>query len=81
MMDIQGIGKLLVIIGISLIIIGSGLFLLGRLPFLNSFGSLPGDIRIQTENFSCFIPLTSMILFSILLTVIVNLAIRLFSRL
>lgn len=36
------------------------------------FGNLPGDIRIEGENTKVFIPLTSMILVSILLSVAVR---------
>lgn len=37
------------------------------------FGSLPGDIRIEGENSRVFIPITSMIVLSVILTVVVNL--------
>jgi hypothetical protein len=40
---------------------------------LHWIGRLPGDIRIERENFRFYFPLATMILFSILLTVIVNL--------
>jgi hypothetical protein len=40
---------------------------------LGWFGRLPGDIRIESGNSRVFIPITSMILLSILLTIIVNL--------
>ena len=39
---------------------------------LKWLGNLPGDLRIDKENFKIFIPFTSMILISILLTIIVN---------
>ena len=37
------------------------------------FGHLPGDIRIENENSTVFIPITSMIVVSIGLTLVVNL--------
>ncbi|MFP3881851.1 MAG: DUF2905 domain-containing protein [Actinomycetota bacterium] len=37
------------------------------------FGHLPGDIRFEGENSRVFIPITSMIVVSIALTLIVNL--------
>lgn len=40
---------------------------------LNWVGRLPGDIRIEKENVRFYFPITTMILFSVLLTVIVNL--------
>jgi hypothetical protein len=62
-------GKLLIIIGSVLIIIGLLLHFGIRIPL----GSLPGDIKIERENFSFYFPLTSSILVSILLTLIVYL--------
>jgi len=43
-------------------------------PWLFSwFGRLPGDIRIETERTRIFIPITSMVLISAVITVVVNL--------
>jgi len=42
------------------------------------FGRLPGDIRYESESTRVFVPITSMILLSILLTALLNLARRLF---
>ena len=64
-------GKGIIIAGIALVIIGA---LVHYAPWaFNWFGKLPGDIRIQGEKGNVFIPLTSTILLSILLTIIVNL--------
>lgn len=42
-------------------------------PWLvNWFGKLPGDIYIENANSRVFIPITSMILISLLLTLIAN---------
>jgi H+/Cl- antiporter ClcA len=66
----NNMARWLIIAGIVLIIIGLILWLA---PWLvNWFGKLPGDIRIEKENSKVFIPITSMILISILLTIIVN---------
>jgi hypothetical protein len=43
---------------------------------INWFGKLPGDIRIQNENSVIFIPITSMIVMSLLLTLLANLFFR-----
>lgn len=37
------------------------------------FGNLPGDIRMRGENSRVFIPVTSMIVVSIVLTLVANL--------
>jgi hypothetical protein len=60
-------GKLLIIVG--LVLLAAGLFFTwgGKIPFL---GKLPGDIRIERENFSFFFPLTTCILISLLISLI-----------
>ncbi len=66
----QSIGRLLVVSGIILIVIGV-IFLFGdKIPWL---GKLPGDITIKRENFTLHIPIVTMLILSILLTVILNL--------
>ncbi len=64
--------------GTLLMLIGSGIVVLGALvrfaPGLFSwFGNLPGDIRAEGESSSVFIPITSMIVVSVIATIIVNL--------
>ena len=76
-MDFQQTGKLLLLLGVGIIVLGGLFLLLGKVPFL---GNLPGDIRIQTRNFSCFVPLASMLLISIILTVVLNIVLRLLNR-
>ena len=36
------------------------------------FGNLPGDIRMEGENSSVFIPITSMIVISVVATILFN---------
>lgn len=79
-MDLQSIGRFLLFVGIGLAALGGVLMLAGRLPFLSNLGNLPGDIRIQGEGFSCLIPVVSMILVSVILTVLFNIVIRLINR-
>ena len=70
----MAIGKLLATIGVILLVIG---LIINYAPWLISwFGKLPGDIRIEDENKSVFIPITSMFLVSIILTIIINLFFR-----
>jgi hypothetical protein len=73
-LDLQTLGKYLIVLAAALAIVG-GLFLVGgRL----GLGSLPGDIRIQREGFSCFVPIVSSIILSIVLTLLLNLLLRWF---
>ena len=68
------IGKLLIIVGSMVLVIG---LLLSYAPWLiNWFGKLPGDIHIKNENSTVFIPITSMIVISLVLSVVLNLLLR-----
>ena len=73
MPGMQELGRLLLIMGGMLLVIGLLLTLGGRIPFL---GRLPGDIRIQQGNVSCFIPLATSLLLSVLLTILLNVILR-----
>lgn len=79
-MDLQSIGRVMVVIGIGIALLGGLLLVLSRLPFFSNLGNLPGDIRVQGQGFSCFIPIVSMILISIILTVVLNIIIRIINR-
>ncbi len=79
-MDLGSAGRLLIIVGIGIALLGGLLLLLSRLPFLSSLGSLPGDIRIEGQNFTCIVPIVSMILLSVLLTIALNIIARLINR-
>lgn len=66
----NGAGKLLVLIGVILAAAGVVIWLLG--DKLSWLGRLPGDIRIQRDNFQFYFPVTSLILFSVLLNIIIR---------
>jgi hypothetical protein len=57
-----------------------GLVFLGVGGVIYLFARLPGDIRIQTENLTCVIPLVTSILLSIVLTLVLNLVIRFLNK-
>jgi hypothetical protein len=79
-MTLDSIGALLLAVGLGIAALGGVLLLISRVPVLNQLFNLPGDIRIQTENVSCFFPIVSMIILSVLLTIIANVVIRLINR-
>lgn len=71
--------KLLIGLGLALVAIGLLAWALqGRLGWLSWLGRLPGDIRIERDNFRFYFPITTMILLSLLLSLIVRLIQRLF---
>ncbi|MDQ3690269.1 MAG: DUF2905 domain-containing protein [Chloroflexota bacterium] len=66
------IGRIVLAISVVLVIVG-GLAMLGvRLPF----GRLPGDIAIEGERGGVYIPIVTMIIVSIVLTVLLNIFLR-----
>jgi len=66
------LGRILLVIGLVLVVIGGVAALGVRLPF----GRLPGDIAITGEHGGIYIPIASMILVSIILTILANLFLR-----
>jgi hypothetical protein len=70
-------GKWIALIGAGLLVLGGLIWLMGKAPFL---GNLPGDIRLQRENVSCYFPLATMIIVSVVLTLILNIILRLLRK-
>ncbi|HIE57627.1 MAG TPA: DUF2905 domain-containing protein [Anaerolineales bacterium] len=77
-MNLFPLARFFVIIGLIFLFIGGLLYLAARLGF--PLFDLPGDIRIERENFSCMFALGTSILLSILLTVAINLIARFLNR-
>ena len=71
----ENIGRFLMIGGVIIFVVGGLVFLAAK--FGIPFGRLPGDIRIERNGFSFYFPLASSILISVLLTIILNVVIRL----
>jgi hypothetical protein len=67
------IGRVLLVFGLILAAIGLVLLFADKIPFL---GRLPGDILIKRKNFTIYVPLATMILLSVVLTVIFNVIYR-----
>ena len=68
-------GKYIIVIGIIIVLVGIIFYFWG--DKLHWIGRLPGDIRIERENFRFYFPITTMILFSVLLTIIMQIIRRL----
>ncbi len=76
-MDIQQIGRILFIVGCLLAVSGLTLMFAGRI--MPSLGQLPGDFHVQWGNLSCFFPLATSIIISLVLTILLNLLARYFN--
>lgn len=67
----QETGKWMVLIGSLVLGLGAMLYFWGHK--FQWIGHLPGDIRIEKDNFKFYFPLTTMVLFSIVLNVVIRL--------
>ena len=64
----QGTAKILIVVGALVLVLGVLFYFFG--DKLNWLGKLPGDIRIERENFSFYFPFTTCVLLSLLVTLI-----------
>ena len=71
------IGKMLLILGGIIIVVGLVLTFSHHIPFL---GKLPGDIVVKKDNFSFYFPLVTFLIISIVLTIIINVVLRLIGK-
>lgn len=65
--ELPGLGRALIVLGIVLVIAGALLTAGPKLPWL---GRLPGDFYIQRDGFSFYLPLTSCVVVSVLISLI-----------
>lgn len=63
-------GKWIIVAGILIVVIGIIIYFFH--DKLNWLGKLPGDIRVEKENFRFYFPITTMIILSIILTLLIN---------
>lgn len=65
----QYMGRILIIAGIILILAGIILVIPGNK--LGWMGHLPGDIRIERENFRFYFPITTLLIISLLINLMI----------
>ena len=75
-MTYDQLGRALLVLGGVIVVTGIVMLLLGRA----GVGRLPGDFTFSTGNVTCIVPLASRIVVSIILTIILNVVLRLFNR-
>lgn len=69
-MPLAGLGRALIVTGLVLVVLGVVLVAAARLP------RMPGDIVIERPNLTVYVPIGTMILVSVLLTLILNFVLR-----
>jgi Protein of unknown function (DUF2905) len=69
MTGLEPVGRALLVIGVVIVGVGLVLVLAPKIPFL---GRLPGDIRIERDGLTVFIPIGTMVVVSILISVVLN---------
>jgi hypothetical protein len=65
----EGIGKILLIVGGIIVVLGLILIFSQHIPFL---GKLPGDIFVKRDGFFFYFPIVTLLVLSLLITIIVN---------
>jgi len=68
-MAMEPLGRMLLYIGVILVLIGGFFVLASRVPW---FGRLPGDFVFRREGLAIFIPITTMLIVSLILTILLN---------
>lgn len=63
-------GKILIVIGLLTLVVGILVYFFHNK--LHWIGNLPGDIKIEKPGFRLYFPLTTMILFSIVISLILR---------
>lgn len=67
--------------GLILIVLGVGVVVVGLLVYagaLSWFGRLPGDIRYESDNVRVYVPIVSMLIVSVVLSLLLYLLRRFF---
>jgi hypothetical protein len=67
--SLEPVGRTLLLIGVVVAVVGLVLLLAPRIPFI---GRLPGDIRFERDGVVVFIPLGTMLVVSLILTLVLN---------
>ena len=66
----EALGRSLVILGVVFALVGCVLWLAPQVPVL---GKLPGDIRVERPGFRLYLPITTCVLLSVVLTLLAQL--------
>ena len=73
-MPLESVAKTLMLVALALLAVGAALFLVAKL----GLPRLPGDIVLEGRHWKVYFPLATSILVSLVLTLLLNLVVRLF---
>jgi len=73
MSELSGMARMFLVIGVLFLLLGGVLLLADRVPWI---GRLPGDLTYESDNVKVYVPLTTMLLLSLLLTLLFNLFLK-----
>ena len=73
-MDTRQLGLVIVALGVAVVVVGA----LVAVGGLSRFGRLPGDIRVESGNVRVYLPLASMLVVSVVLSLVLAIVRRLF---
>jgi len=74
--DLPTLGRYLVVAGLAIAVLGGLIMISGRVPLLRWFGQLPGDLVIRRGPLTIYAPIVT----SILLSLVLSIALYLFTR-
>ncbi|KPL82835.1 hypothetical protein SE15_12360 [Thermanaerothrix daxensis] len=77
MQGLELLGRFMVLAGVVLVLVGGVLWGLAKIP---SLSNLPGTIKIETSGITCIFPLLASVILSLVLTVALNIIVRLINR-
>jgi hypothetical protein len=73
----EQMGRVMLVLGSVVVGLGLLMLLAGRFPLL---GRLPGDLHLKWGNVSCFFPLVTGLVLSVLATIVLNLIVWLLRK-
>jgi Protein of unknown function (DUF2905) len=84
MTEWEGLGRVLIVIGLAIAVVGVLVVLGDRVPGIGAlfgwFGKLPGDVSIKRDQFSFYFPIVTSLVLSIGLSLVFYLVSWLFRR-
>jgi uncharacterized protein HemY len=84
MTEWEGLGRILVAVGLAMATVGVLIVLGDRVPGIGAlfgwFGKLPGDVSIKRDQFSFHFPIVTSLVLSVILTLVFYLVSWLFRR-